>query len=79
MFGETILPMPIDIEKIFEEEWKLQQNDDAQFNIKLISNIESIIIKWTSQVNEILDEEEILLSSDYLLPNDGTLHILANT
>lgn len=78
MFGETILPMPIDIEKIFEEEWKLQQNDDAQFNIKLRSNIESIIIKWTSQVNEILDEEEILLSSDYLLPNDGTLYILAN-
>lgn len=79
MFGETILPMPIDIEKIFEEEWKLQQNDDTQFNIKLRSNIESIIIKWTSQVNEILDEEEILLSSDYLLPNDGILHILANT
>ncbi|XP_047352693.1 dynein beta chain, ciliary-like [Vespa velutina] len=70
MFGETILSMPIDIEKIFEEEWKLQQNDDVQFNVKLRSNIESIIIKWTSQINEILDEEGILLSSDYLLPND---------
>lgn len=78
MSGETILPMPIDIEKIFEEEWKLQQSDDVQFDIKLRSNIESIIIKWTSQINEILDEERILLSSDYLLPSDGTLYSLTN-
>ncbi|KAK2582958.1 hypothetical protein KPH14_009015 [Odynerus spinipes] len=70
MVGETILPMPMEIDKIFEEEWKLQQSDDVQFNIKLRSNIESIIIKWTSQINEILDEERVLLSSEYLLPSN---------
>ncbi|KAI4487640.1 hypothetical protein M0802_011953 [Mischocyttarus mexicanus] len=70
MFGETILAMPIDIEKIFEEGWKQQESDDVQFNVKLRSNIESIINKWTSQINDILDDEKILLSSDYLLPNN---------
>ncbi|XP_015187538.1 PREDICTED: dynein beta chain, ciliary-like [Polistes dominula] len=70
MFGETILAIPIDIEQIFEEGWKQQERDDSQFNVKLRSNIESIINKWTSQINEILHDEKIFLSSDYLLPND---------
>lgn len=52
-----MLPMPMDIEQIFETEWLAQKKKDLDINVNLIHNIEAIIGKWFSQIGDILGEE----------------------
>ncbi|XP_031848127.1 dynein beta chain, ciliary [Nomia melanderi] len=52
--GQTLLPMPMDIQDILERE-HLSPIDAKTLELK--SNIEKIVIKWATQINEILNEE----------------------
>ncbi|XP_018327462.1 dynein beta chain, ciliary [Agrilus planipennis] len=54
--GQTVLPMPIGIEKVEEEERKiLKESNSETFDLYMKSAIEGVIIKWASQVNDIVN------------------------
>ncbi|XP_018352750.1 PREDICTED: dynein heavy chain 9, axonemal-like [Trachymyrmex septentrionalis] len=57
MMGQTLLPMPMGIEQIFEAEWKAQQSGGVEVDVPLKTNIEIIVTKWCSQINDTLYEE----------------------
>ncbi|XP_025160705.1 dynein beta chain, ciliary-like [Harpegnathos saltator] len=57
MTGQTLLPMPMGVERIFEEELKAQQSGGADVDVRLRSDIETILTKWYSQINDTLHEE----------------------
>ncbi|XP_078034037.1 dynein beta chain, ciliary-like [Augochlora pura] len=52
--GQTLLPMPMGIEDILQPENLSPTNPKT---LELKSNIEKIVIKWATQINEILNEE----------------------
>ncbi|XP_076749597.1 dynein beta chain, ciliary-like [Xylocopa sonorina] len=54
--GQTLLPMPMGIEEIINQQFN-NSKIDASKQLQLKSNIEEIIIKWATQINEILNEE----------------------
>ncbi|KAL0116299.1 hypothetical protein PUN28_011253 [Cardiocondyla obscurior] len=57
MMGQTLLPMPMGIEHIFEAELIAQQSGGAEIDLLLKNNIETIITKWCLQINDTLNEE----------------------
>ncbi|RLU17527.1 hypothetical protein DMN91_009762 [Ooceraea biroi] len=65
MTGQTLLPMPMDVEQIFEAEWKAQESGGNQVGSRLKSDIETIVMKWYSQISDVLEEE-----STHALPSD---------
>ncbi|XP_015433748.1 PREDICTED: dynein beta chain, ciliary-like [Dufourea novaeangliae] len=52
--GQTLLPMPMGIEDILQEDYV--DKTDAK-TLELKSDIEKIVIKWATQLSEILNEE----------------------
>lgn len=74
MTGQTLLPMPMGIERIFEAELKAQQNGDADVDVRLKSDIETIVSKWCSQIGDTLNEESTraLVNDKQPLPSAGT-------
>ncbi|XP_076651774.1 dynein beta chain, ciliary-like [Halictus rubicundus] len=52
--GQTLLPMPMGIEDLLQHE-NLSPVDSKTLELK--NNIEKIVIKWATQINEILNEE----------------------
>lgn len=74
MTGQTLLPMPMGIEQIFEAEWKAQQSDGMEVDVRLKSNIETIVTKWCSQIGDVLSEESTraFASDKHPLPSAGT-------
>lgn len=72
MTGQTLLPMPMGIENIFEEEWKAQQSGEV--DVRLKSNIETILTKWCSQIGDILNEEStrVFENDKQPLPSAGS-------
>ncbi|XP_046432396.1 dynein beta chain, ciliary-like [Neodiprion fabricii] len=71
MTGQTLLPMPMGVERIFEAEWLVQQTAGEQVDLQLKSDIEGIVIKWATQINDILSEESTLAfnNNNHPLPN----------
>lgn len=69
MMGQTLLPMPMGIEQIFEAEWKAQQSGGIEVDLPIKSNIETIVTKWCSQIGDTLNEESP--KSDKQLPSAG--------
>lgn len=67
MTGQTLLPMPMGTEQIFENSY-----GDSQ----LKSNIEEIVIKWAGQINDILSEQsqESPKAQEAPLPSDGKMY-----
>ncbi|KAG5306381.1 DYHC protein, partial [Pseudoatta argentina] len=57
MMGQTLLPMPMGIEQVFEEEWKAQRSGGVEVDLSLKTNIEIIVTKWCSQIGDTLNEE----------------------
>jgi len=57
MIGQTLLPMPMNVDQIFEAELRAQETDGAEVDIQLKNDIETIVMKWFWQVNNILKEE----------------------
>lgn len=70
MMGQTLLPMPMGIEQIFEAEWKAQQSSGVEVDLPLKSNIETIVTKWCSQIGDTLNEESPR-NDKHLLPSAG--------
>ncbi|XP_071571876.1 dynein beta chain, ciliary-like [Temnothorax nylanderi] len=70
MMGQTLLPMPMGIEQIFEAEWKAQQSGGVEVDLPLKSNIETIVTKWCSQIGDTLNEESPR-NDKQLLPSAG--------
>lgn len=75
MIGQTLLPMPMGVEQVFEEEWKAQQSGGVEVDLRLKSDIETIVTKWCSQINDVLNEESTraFLNDKQPLPSDGIL------
>ncbi|XP_076235061.1 dynein beta chain, ciliary [Calliopsis andreniformis] len=53
--GQTLLPMPMGIEDLIQEQFETTASSTQKLQLK--NNIEEIVIKWASQINEILNEE----------------------
>ncbi|XP_034948410.1 dynein beta chain, ciliary-like [Chelonus insularis] len=68
MMGQTLLPMPMGIEDFF----KADQLTSDEINFKLRNNAERIVIKWSTQVNDVLNEihEREISYVNPILPND---------
>jgi dynein heavy chain len=62
--GETMLPMPMGIEQIFQE-------TPASFKLK--ANIEEAVIKWARNISEVLAESSriVFKQEDFPVPKDG--------
>lgn len=52
--GQTILPMPVGIDRIFEVEKVLIETNGEVCDLYLKSAIEGMVIKWSTQVNDVL-------------------------
>ncbi|XP_023295612.2 dynein beta chain, ciliary isoform X2 [Lucilia cuprina] len=54
--GETILAMPVGVEKIVKAANKIGDNPQLQIDLYLKSAIEGVVIKWATQVHEVIKE-----------------------
>lgn len=54
MNGQTILPMPVGIDRVFEVEKILIETKGEVCDLYLKGAIEGMIIKWSTQVNDVL-------------------------
>ncbi|KAM7360514.1 dynein heavy chain at 93AB isoform 2-T2 [Cochliomyia hominivorax] len=54
--GETILAMPVGVEKIVKAANKIGDNPNLQIDLYLKSAIEGVVIKWATQVHEVIKE-----------------------
>ncbi|KAF5277248.1 hypothetical protein FQR65_LT00356 [Abscondita terminalis] len=52
--GQTVLPMPVGVEKVQEVERLLIESNGKVCDLYLKSAIEAVIIKWVSQINDVL-------------------------
>lgn len=52
--GQTVLPMPVGIDKVQEVERTLIESNGEICDLYLKSAIEAIIIKWSTQINDVL-------------------------
>lgn len=52
--GQTVLPMPVGVEKVFEVEKLLLESRGEVCDLYLKSAIEGVVIKWASQINDVL-------------------------
>lgn len=65
--------MPMDIEEILDP--KFYTDVDISKQLKVKSNIEEIVVKWATQINEILNEE-FKFSKDGKFPISGKHFII---
>ncbi|XP_061390860.1 dynein beta chain, ciliary isoform X1 [Musca vetustissima] len=54
--GETILAMPVGVEKIVKAAAAISENPQLQIDLYLKSAIEGVVIKWATQVHEVIKE-----------------------
>lgn len=52
--GQTVLPMPVGVEKVHEVEKILIESNGEICDLYLKSAIEGVVIKWATQINEVL-------------------------
>lgn len=52
--GQTVLPMPIGIEKVHEVERDLVESNGEICDLYLKSAIEGCIVKWSTQITDVL-------------------------
>lgn len=55
--GQTILPMPVGIDRIFEVERILIESNGEVCDLYLKSAIEGMVIKWSTQVTDVLTND----------------------
>lgn len=51
---QTVLPMPVGVEKVHEAERILKETDGEECDLYLKSAIEGVVIKWAALVNDVL-------------------------
>lgn len=72
--GQTLLPMPMGIEEILDEQFNSKLESPKLLQVK--NNIEEIVIKWATQINEILNVEFSKFSTNEKeIPVSGNLLI----
>ncbi|KAG5679915.1 hypothetical protein PVAND_009451 [Polypedilum vanderplanki] len=54
--NQTVLPMPITIDKVFDVESALQAGDTQAVDIKMKNSLEGIVIKWHAQIDNVLKD-----------------------
>nr|CAD7453301.1 unnamed protein product [Timema tahoe] len=57
--GQTMLPMPIGVERVYQVEQDLVDSNGEKIDLQMKSDIEAIVIKWVSQVNDVLQEDSV--------------------
>lgn len=55
--GQTVLPMPVGVEKVHEVEKTVIDSDGEVCDLYLKSAIEGVIIKWAAQINDVLSND----------------------
>lgn len=71
MTGQTILPMPIGMERLYSSE----QLTNDEIDIELKKNIEEMMAKWALLINDIVDENiaRTFCNENQPLPSAGIL------
>lgn len=54
--GQTILAMPVGVEKIVKAAIQLQETGDCSIDLYLKGAIEGVVIKWATQINDVMIE-----------------------
>lgn len=54
--GQTVLPMPVGVEKVYEAARLIDEDPSAPVDLYLKSAIEGVVIKWATQINDVMDE-----------------------
>lgn len=52
--GQTVLPMPVGVERVFEVEKLLIDSNGEACDLYFKSAVEGVMIKWAAQINEVL-------------------------
>lgn len=73
MNGQTVLPMPVGVERVFEVEKLLIESDGEMCDLYFKSAVEGVMIKWAAQINEVLvtDSSEKTCSAPNPVPTVG--------
>ncbi|XP_049878702.1 dynein beta chain, ciliary [Pectinophora gossypiella] len=56
--GQTVLPMPVGVELVYEAEKGLLRGEEVDLYLK--SAIEGVVIKWAQQINDVMMEDSAL-------------------
>lgn len=67
--GQTILPMPVGIDRVFEVEKMLIESNGEICDLYLKSAIEGMVIKWSTQVNDVLVNDSSEKSGTQINPD----------
>lgn len=54
--GQTVLPMPVGMEKVYEAARMIAEDPTAQVDLYMKSAIEGVVIKWATQINDVMEE-----------------------
>lgn len=54
--GQTVMPMPVGVEKVIKAAKILQEEHECQIDLYLKSAIEGVVIKWATQINDVMKE-----------------------
>lgn len=73
--GETILASPVGIEKIVKAAKELEDTKTCNIDLYLKSAIEGIVIKWATQINDVMKEKpsNAFLNNQNPTPHAGLL------
>ncbi|CAG9861396.1 unnamed protein product [Phyllotreta striolata] len=55
--GQTVLPMPVGVDRVFEAERTVVESDGETCDLYLKSAIEAVVIKWSAQINDVLADD----------------------
>lgn len=67
MTGQILLPMPMDLEKLYTDNLTIEQLAKLP---QLACNIENVILQWATQINEVLNDDSNMeeLDEAHILP-----------
>lgn len=76
--GQTILPMPVGIDRVFEVEKTLIESNGEVCDLYLKSAIEGMVIKWATQINDVLnnDNSEKSVTTVNPVPSVGEYNLI---
>lgn len=79
--GQTVLVMPVGVEKVFEVERLLLESKGEICDLYLKSAIEGVVIKWASQINDVLinDSSEKAGCGPTPVPSDGIIYLIMSS
>ncbi|XP_072155544.1 dynein beta chain, ciliary isoform X1 [Bemisia tabaci] len=58
--GQTVLPLPVGVERVHQAEKMLRESGGEMVDLYLKSAIEGVVIKWASQINDVLNDDSSL-------------------